>query len=85
MLVGDFTDKASVDWHETEFALTDVRWLKLDPTAAVEASPSNWVVNPDLSKVDEIGFTDLRAGTGHGTGAFTRFDWIEVYANKVPR
>jgi hypothetical protein len=47
------------------------------------------VVNPDLSKVDEIGFTDLMPGSpdnhGHGAASTSRVDWIEIYAPKVPR
>jgi len=39
----------------------------------------------DLSKVDEIGFTDLALGSGHGAGGSTRVDWIEVYGNPVKR
>jgi hypothetical protein len=27
---------------------------------------SSWVENPDLSKVDEVGFVDLMPGTGTG-------------------
>ena len=31
----------------------------------------NFVENPDLSKVDEIGFADLMPGSGHGPGGWT--------------
>jgi hypothetical protein len=43
------------------------------------------VDSPDLSKVDEIGFTDLMAGSGHGPGGSSRVDWIEVYGKPVKR
>jgi hypothetical protein len=39
----------------------------------------------DLSKVDEIGFTDLMPGSGHGDGGYSDLGWIEVYGKPVPR
>ena len=55
-----------------------------------EAKPKpgagQFVFNPDLSKVDEIGFTDLGAGAGHGAvGGNVAIDWIEVYGEPVKR
>ncbi len=85
MLVGDHTEGYTVDWLETEFALADVRWRGLDAKEIVETKDGQWRLNPDLSKVDEIGFTDLMRGSGGGPGGGTRVDWIEVYANAVPR
>lgn len=85
MLVGDHTEQYSTDWHESEFSLADVRWRGLDPEHAVEASDGRWRPAPDLGKVDEIGFTDLSAGTGHGAGGSTRIDYIEVYGFPVKR
>ena len=35
--------------------------------------------------VDEIGFTDMLRGSGHGGGGASRVTWIEVYGNAVPR
>ena len=37
----------------------------------------------DLSRVDEIGFTDLM--TGGKSKACSRIDWIEVYGKSVDR
>jgi hypothetical protein len=85
MLVGDYTEQYASDWHESEFALADVRWRGLDPEHAVEATDGRWRPAPDLTKVDEIGFTDLSAGTGHGAGGSTRIDYIEVYGVPVKR
>ena len=57
----------------------------------VEAATGNryengrWEENPDLSKVDEIGFTDMMQGSGHGSGGWSRIDWIEVYGAPVKR
>ena len=40
---------------------------------------------PDLSRIDEIGFTDLSGGAGHGAEGNSAVDWIEVYGNAVKR
>jgi hypothetical protein len=90
-LVGDHTDSVSVDWRVTEFALADVHWFKLDPKNVYEAptldgsSGYGLVANPDLKRVDEVGFTDLTRGSGHGAGGSSRVAWIEVYGYPVPR
>jgi len=88
-LVGDHAEGPSVDWRETEFAFADVRWHWLNADKVVTTKDSEWVVNPDLSKVDEVGFTDLMPGNvadhGHGTSGASRVDWIEVYGTPVAR
>jgi len=43
-----------------------------------------WVENPDLSKVEEVGFADLMPGSGHGTGGWIQLATIEVYGKTVP-
>jgi hypothetical protein len=73
-----------------EFPLADVRWMKLDPNRVVTLGvqgPANqiWVNNPDLSKVDEVGFVDLMPGSGHGVGGYIHLGTIEVYGKAVPR
>ncbi|HLI83652.1 MAG TPA: hypothetical protein VKV17_07015 [Bryobacteraceae bacterium] len=82
-LVGDHADGSTVDWHPYEFSLADVRWLRLDIEKV--APKGVWVEKPDLSKVDEIGFTDLMAGSGHGPGGWSDVAWIEVYGKPVKR
>lgn len=85
-LVGDHAESYSVDWNITEFPLSDVRWRGLDMgCGVVEAIDGQWKRDPDLSRVDEVGFTDLMRGSGGGPGGGTRVDWIEVYGNPVPR
>jgi len=84
-LVGDRSTGFSSDWVESDFLLQDFRWRNLDIENVVEGKDGKWVDNPDLSKVDEIGFTDLMRGTGHGNGGGSRIDWIEVYGKPVPR
>ena len=82
-LVGDRADGTSTDWLTTEFLIADVRWLKLDIKRVV--TTGNWVTNPDLSKVDEIGFADLTPGSGHGAGGWADVGLIEVFAKSVKR
>ena len=82
-LVGDHADAYTFDFHESEFYLADVRWLKLD----IEKVQTKGVLldKVDLTKVDEIGFVDLTPGSGHGLGGFSDVGWIEVYGNPVKR
>jgi hypothetical protein len=79
-LVSDFTDGPSNDWRESEVPLANIRWRVLDIQRVVEG---RWVDKPDLTQVEEIGFTDLM--TGGGSDACSRVDWIEVWATPVPR
>jgi len=82
-LVGDRADGSPVDWHDSEFSISEVRWLKLDIAKVI--TKGNWVEHPDLSKVDEIGFADLLPGSGHGPGGWSDLAWIEVYGKAVKR
>jgi len=85
-LVGDYTEGYTGDWRETEFSLAAVRWRELDSTNVVtERRQPAWATNVDLSKVDEVGFTDLVRGSGGGAGGGSRVDWIEVYGHPIPR
>jgi hypothetical protein len=86
-LVGDHSDGYTPDWHVSEFTLFDLRWRRLDPEKVVTmtGAQAEWVVNPDLSKVDEIGFVDLMPGSGHGNGGWSDMAWMEIYGRAVPR
>ncbi len=79
-LVSDASDDAADDWREREFKLANVRWRELDICRVTEGK---WAESPDLSRVEEIGFTDLMPGGM--SDACSRLDWIEVYAKPVPR
>jgi hypothetical protein len=79
-LVSDAVEGASADWRESEIVLQDLRWRALDTKTLVEGKD---VERPDLSHVDEIGWTTLM--TGGGTPASSRVDWIEVYGRAVAR
>ena len=83
-LVGDHATAYSLDWVESEIQLADVRWQPLNIENVVEGRGDKWVDNPNLSRVEEIGFTDLMRGAGHGAPG-SRIDWIEVYGKPVPR
>src|SRR6266850_2937715 len=93
LMVGDLAFSSVPKLTLSEFALTNVRWIKLDPDRVVTvnsgpaaANPNNeiWVPNPDLSKVEEIGFADLMPGSGHGTGGYIQLGRIEVYGKTFP-
>ncbi len=79
-LVSDQGAGFSQDWREEDFMIRDIRWRKLDIERVTETA---WVENPDLSRVEEVGFTDLMSGGG--TPASSRVDWIEVYGIPVNR
>ncbi len=79
-LVSEQADDASEDWRVREFNFQDLRWRRLDIKNIIEGAP---VEKPDLSRVDEIGFTDLM--TGGQSIACSRLDWIEVDARAVKR
>lgn len=72
-LVSNALDPASSDWRVREFNLSDMTWMSLDIKSVAEIKP---VENPDLSKVAEIGWTDLM--NGNRSLACSRLDWIEV-------
>jgi hypothetical protein len=79
-LVSDQCDGKSSDWRTYEFNLADIDWYKLDIINMTEGA---FVNHPDLTRVDEIGFTDLMRG-GQSI-ACSRLDWIEVYGKAVSR
>jgi hypothetical protein len=63
LLIGDQADGSTADWHPFEISFSDVRWLKLDPKLGVTLGDS-WVPNPDLSRVEEVGYFDVIPGSG---------------------
>jgi hypothetical protein len=79
-LVSSQSEGNSNDWRICEFNIMDLNWYTLDIKTVIELKP---VSSPDLTRVDEIGFTDLM--TGGGSDACSRLDWIEVYGKPVLR
>lgn len=91
-LVGDHADSSTTTFLESEFTFFGMRWVKLDPERVVTTGvygpvgdAASWIENPDLSKVDEVGFVDLMPGTGHGSGGWVNVGRIEVYGKPVKR
>jgi hypothetical protein len=93
LLVGDLGFTSVTQLTVSEFSTATIRWIKLDPERVVTlnsgpaaAYPNGeiWAPNPDLSKVEEIGFADLMPGSGHGTGGWIQLGNIEVYGKAVP-
>ncbi|MCK4346089.1 MAG: hypothetical protein KAX05_12455 [Bacteroidales bacterium] len=79
-LISDLCDDQSKDWRICEFNIMDMNWYSFNIERISEEKP---IKNPDLSKVDEIGFTDLMRGGR--SSACSRLDWIEVYGKPVER
>ena len=76
------TNAFSGNFVVSEVTFDDQRWFQLDPAKVVVMKE---VANPDLSRVDEIGFVDLMPGGGHGFAGCSNVSWIEVYATPRKR
>src|SRR5438132_5408875 len=83
LLVADKPEGSTADWLESDLAVSEMRWRKLDPARL--ATTGDWVANPNLSKVDEIGFVDLMPSSGHGQGGWVDVARIEVYGKSAKR
>ena len=70
------------DFLEVEVAFGGMRWHKFDPATATTSAE---VKNPDLTKVDEIGFVDLAPGGGHGVSGAFNLSTVELFAKPVAR
>ena len=81
-VISDQLDGPSKDWRVNEFNISDINWWLLDIKTIKELKPIS-IDQIDLSKVDEIGCTDLTKGGK--SNACSRLDWIEVYAGSIPR
>jgi len=66
----------------SEVTFDDQRWFELDPQKVVVKLEVN---NPDLSRVDEVGYVDLMPGGGHGVAGCSNVSWIELYATSRKR
>jgi len=82
LLVGDRTDGSPLDWLTTEFSVASVHWLELDPERLVTVGN---IVDPDLSRVAEVGFVDLMPASGHGPGGWSDVAEVEIYGSAVAR
>jgi len=82
-LIGDHVDAGTFDYKESEFYVTEVKWLRAEMPKVL--TKGNLLDKVDLSKVDEVGFADLTPGSGHGNGGYSDVAWIEVYGKAVKR
>lgn len=80
--VGDFEFGQTADFLFTEFRLDGMKWLTFNTETGVTRGNLQEI---DLSRVDEIGFTDLQPGAGHGNGGWSDVGAIRVFASAVPR
>jgi hypothetical protein len=94
MLIGEYQAVSIPIMAEFDLSLSGMRWIKLDPERVVtlNAGPQSgggpnqiWFQNPDLSKVDEVGFATLLPSSGHGNGGFINVAQFEVYGKAIPR
>ncbi len=89
LLISDQYVGSTSDWQVSDLVIGDLRWRELDVKNLNDLNPpgnTQFLPQPDLSRVAEIGFTDLMPGSGHGVQAgSSRVDWIEVYGNKVSK
>ena len=65
MLIGDQAEGSTADYHRYDISFSDCRWLRLDAARGVTLG-GTWV-QPDLSKVDEVGLFDILPGSGEWT------------------
>ena len=79
-LISDQKEGESEDWQIKTLKIAELRWRELNIDRVIEG---NWIDKPDLSKVEEIGFTDLMVGGQ--SKASSRLDWIAVYGVPVIR
>ena len=86
-LIGDRADVSLNFFNEIEFSPATIRWLALNIDRVVTKNQTNgqWIDNPDLTKVDEVGYADLMPGSGHGFGGWASLGPIAVYGRPVKR
>lgn len=82
LIVGDRTITTHGEFLSVEVAFIGMRWYGLDPNKVIVLTE---VVNPDLSKVDEVGMAMLAPGGGHGIAGSANLSNVELFAYGVPR
>ena len=70
------------EFIQVEVVFGGMRWFKLDPMKVVVTSE---VMNPDFSKVDEVGLVTLAPGGGHGVAGSANLSTVELYAKGTAR
>jgi hypothetical protein len=82
MIVGNRGVSTDGEFLQVEVAFGGMKWFKLDPAKVVVLSE---VVNPNLSRVDELGLASLAPAGGHGIAGSANFSTVELFAKPVPR
>jgi len=82
-LVSEAVDRATPDWRITTHIFSNLSWKTLDADRIDFANAVD-LPEPDLTKIVEVGFTDMKAGVGSAHSS--RVDWMEVlgYARPAP-
>jgi hypothetical protein len=65
LLICDQAEGSVADYHQYTISFSECRWLRLDPVRGVTLG--TWVQNPDLSRVEEVGYFDVIPGSGAHT------------------
>jgi len=82
LLAGSSFEATDGDFLQSEVSFGHQRWYKLDPDKLFTTIE---VKNPDLTRVDEIGFVDLMPSGGKGFAGWSNVSVVELYAKPVPR
>ena len=82
LIVGDRTITTHGEFLSLEIAYSGMRWYGLDPNKVIVLIE---VVNPDLSKVDEVGLAMLSPGGGHGIAGSANLSNVDLFTYPVPR
>ena len=87
MWMSDQTIGPSSDYRVSELVLRDIRWRRLNSERIVEDADGKWAEpgTLDLTRVDQVGWTDMAPGISHGSGGYANVGWIEAYGKLVPR
>jgi hypothetical protein len=82
MVVGNRGISTDGEFLEVEVAFGGMKWFKLDPSKVVVMTE---VMNPNLSRVDEVGLVTLAPAGGHGIAGSANLSAVELFAKAVPR
>ncbi len=82
MVVGSRGISTDGEFLQVEVAFGDMKWFKLDPAKVVVMTE---VMNPNLSRVDEVGLVTLAPAGGHGIAGSANLSAVELFAKAVPR
>jgi hypothetical protein len=82
-MIGNVEIGTNADFLVSEVNFSEIRWWRLN--ASKVAPTGNALATVDLTSIDEFGFADLLAGSGHGPGGWGDVAQIELYANSKPR